>query len=115
MGKLAKMGGAVMVSALLSAVLIRPAAAETLEELSRRVTALEQAVKALQETCGKDRAVVKTRTERVPPGDVWTCRVTGRKKTFYGSGRSKGLAERDAMEQCQPEGGVCEVKECSKD
>jgi len=81
------------------------------ESLERRVDDLERAVARLQERCssGHERDWEESETESV----IWTCTVRGHKETFYGNGKTRGLAEREAMEACKAASDICRVKECS--
>jgi len=98
---------------LLAVMLLAVRAAEARDgSLEDRVRRLERAVERLEDRCGErgdDRIVVE------PESEIWTCVVSGGKEKFYGNGETRGLAEKDAMEQCQKTSNICRLKQCSNE
>ncbi len=81
----------------------------TMDDLLRRIQILEARVSALEQ-----RNAIASTQNSGQQTTVWTCKIIGRKDTFYGHGETQGLAESDAMEQCKLVSDVCKMKECSK-
>ncbi len=85
----------------------------TVDELIERVRYLEQAVYDLQNKCYDMPQVIAVPEE---PQVVWTCSVKAMGDAYYGQGRSRGLAEKDAMEKCAAARGnsfFCRMAECT--
>lgn len=107
---------------LLTTIVLNPAFAAplrddestTVADLTRRVRVLEQAVTQLQQQCGSNCTSVSINTPATTTtGEIWTCKVAGRKDVFYGEGQTRGSAEKAAMEECYSFDSFCKVEECS--